>query len=267
MSQDRTKPGIWFAEEWAAILATVLESVSGERPGITSKPADSALESAAEIAQRHGTMLWWKQPVTLPGEPVIWIGAPQAAWSQLGSGLVGTSGTDNSPQARDGYLDILRQSLHELAQSAGRHWNREVICSGGAEQPEPPAGMEFYVMETTIANAAVPPMLLGISGEPENPPAESDGKHAPSQSKTFDLLMGVELTVSVSFGHVQIPLKDILKLMAGSIVELNRMVDEPVEVIVNNCVVARGEVVTVEGNYGVRIHEIMSRQQRLESFR
>jgi len=42
-------------------------------------------------------------------------------------------------------------------------------------------------------------------------------------------------------------------------------VDEPVEVIVNNCVVARGEVVVIEGNYGVRIHHIMSRQQRLES--
>jgi flagellar motor switch protein FliN/FliY len=64
---------------------------------------------------------------------------------------------------------------------------------------------------------------------------------------------------------VQLPLKDVLKLTAGSIVELNRMVDEPVEVIVNNCVVARGEVVVIEGNYGVRIHHIMSRQQRLES--
>jgi flagellar motor switch protein FliN/FliY len=77
--------------------------------------------------------------------------------------------------------------------------------------------------------------------------------------------MGVELAVSVSFGRVQLPLKDVLKLTAGSIIELNRTVDEPVEVIVNNCVVARGEVVVVEGNYGVRIDHIMSRQERLEA--
>jgi flagellar motor switch protein FliN/FliY len=77
--------------------------------------------------------------------------------------------------------------------------------------------------------------------------------------------MGVELPVSVSFGHVQLPLKDVLKLTAGSIIELNRTVDELVEVIVNNCVVARGEVVVVEGNYGVRIHQIMTRQERLET--
>jgi flagellar motor switch protein FliN/FliY len=64
---------------------------------------------------------------------------------------------------------------------------------------------------------------------------------------------------------VQLPLQEVLKLTAGSIIELNRTVDEPVEVIVNNCVVARGEVVVVEGNYGVRIHHIMSRQQRLEN--
>ena len=67
--------------------------------------------------------------------------------------------------------------------------------------------------------------LLVIAGAPENPPAESAGKQASSQSKTFDLLMEVELPVSVSFGHVQLPLRDVLKLTAGSIVELNRMVD------------------------------------------
>ena len=48
-------------------------------------------------------------------------------------------------------------------------------------------------------------------------------------------------------------MKDVLKLTTGSIVELNRGVNEPVEVLVNHCLIARGEVVVVEGNYGVRI--------------
>jgi flagellar motor switch protein FliN/FliY len=101
-----------------------------------------------------------------------------------------------------------------------------------------------------------------MTGSPAG--AEPDD-HPAQRSRTFNLLMGVELPVSVSFGHVQLPLKDILKLTAGSIIELNRTVDEPVEVIVNNCVVARGEVVVVEGNYGVRIHQIMTRQERMET--
>jgi flagellar motor switch protein FliN/FliY len=79
--------------------------------------------------------------------------------------------------------------------------------------------------------------------------------------------MEVELPVSVSFGRAELALKDVLKLTSGSIVELNRSVNEPVEVIVNNCVIARGEVVVVEGNYGVRIEEIISPQERLRTLK
>jgi flagellar motor switch protein FliN len=50
-------------------------------------------------------------------------------------------------------------------------------------------------------------------------------------------------------------------------VELNRSINEPVEVIINNCVIARGEVVVIEGNYGVRINQIVSRQERLRSLK
>ena len=64
-----------------------------------------------------------------------------------------------------------------------------------------------------------------------------------------------------------LPMKDVIKLTTGSIVELNRRVNEPVEVLVNQCLIARGEVVVVEGNYGVRILEIASRQDRIRSLR
>jgi flagellar motor switch protein FliN/FliY len=84
---------------------------------------------------------------------------------------------------------------------------------------------------------------------------------------TMDLLLDVELPVSVSFGKTEIAMKDVLKLTTGSIVELNRGVNEPVEVLVNHCLIARGEVVVVEGNYGVRIQQIVSRTDRLRSVR
>jgi flagellar motor switch protein FliN/FliY len=81
----------------------------------------------------------------------------------------------------------------------------------------------------------------------------------------LDLLLEVELPVGVTFGRAQLKLKDAIKLTSGSIVELNRTIIEPVEVIVNNCVIARGEVVVIEGNYGVRIQEIVSREERLRT--
>jgi flagellar motor switch protein FliN/FliY len=83
----------------------------------------------------------------------------------------------------------------------------------------------------------------------------------------MDLLLDVELPVSISFGRIQLPMKDVLKLTTGSIVELDRDVGEPVEVLVNRSLIARGEVVVIEGNYGVRIQQIASRQERLRSLR
>jgi flagellar motor switch protein FliN/FliY len=77
----------------------------------------------------------------------------------------------------------------------------------------------------------------------------------------------VDLPVSISFGKTQLALKDVLKLTTGSIVELNRGVNDQVEVLVNQCLIARGEVVVVEGNYGVRIQQIASPQDRLRSMR
>ena len=82
--------------------------------------------------------------------------------------------------------------------------------------------------------------------------------------ETLDLLLDVELPVSVSFGKAQIPLQQVLRWTTGSIVELECGVNEPVEVVVNNCVIARGEVVVVDGNYGVRVQQIVSRAQRME---
>jgi flagellar motor switch protein FliN/FliY len=120
----------------------------------------------------------------------------------------------------------------------------------------------------TLGGAALPPLHLCLT------PALRDaiqagvaraGPKAVAAPGTLDLLLEVELPVSVSFGRAQLPLKDVLKLTAGSIVELNRTVSEPVEVIVNDCVIARGEVVVVDGNYGVRIQEITSREKRLKT--
>jgi flagellar motor switch protein FliN/FliY len=81
----------------------------------------------------------------------------------------------------------------------------------------------------------------------------------------IDLLLDVELPVSVSFGHAEMPLKDVLKLGAGSVIELNKSVNDPVTIIINHKAIAKGEVVMVDGNYGVRILEVESTADRIRS--
>lgn len=70
------------------------------------------------------------------------------------------------------------------------------------------------------------------------------------------LVMDVELNVSLRFGQRQLPLREVLELSSGSVIELDRMVDDPVEMLLDGKVVARGEAVIVDGNYGLRVTEI-----------
>jgi len=77
--------------------------------------------------------------------------------------------------------------------------------------------------------------------------------------EALNFLLDVKLPLSISFGSAQLALKDVLKLTIGSSVELNRVTADPVEIIVNDRVIARGEMVVVDGNYGVRIKQILGR--------
>ncbi len=81
----------------------------------------------------------------------------------------------------------------------------------------------------------------------------------------IDLLMDVKMPVSIELGRTEMPISEILGLGPGSVVELDKLAGEPVDLLVNNKVVARGEVVVVDENFGVRITMLMSPQERLKS--
>jgi flagellar motor switch protein FliN len=77
-----------------------------------------------------------------------------------------------------------------------------------------------------------------------------------------ELILDVQLHVAVELGHTSMKVKDVLGLGPGSVVELDKHAGEPVEVVVNNKTVARGEVVVIDENFGVRITEIVNRSER-----
>jgi flagellar motor switch protein FliN len=95
-------------------------------------------------------------------------------------------------------------------------------------------------------------------------PAAGEAKGKPG-NWNIELLLDVELPVSISFGNTEMALKDVLKLGPGSVIELDKSVNDPVTIIVNHKPIAKGEVVMVEGNYGVRILEVESTAERIRS--
>jgi flagellar motor switch protein FliN/FliY len=97
-------------------------------------------------------------------------------------------------------------------------------------------------------------------------PAEADSAHpaaAPARTMSgLDLLHGVEMEVTVELGRTRLTVRDLLSLRAGSVIELDRAAGSPADVLVNGRLIARGEVVVIEENFGIRITEILASSDR-----
>jgi len=85
------------------------------------------------------------------------------------------------------------------------------------------------------------------------------------ESKSLDLILDIPLTVSVELGRSKMLINDLLQLGQGSVIELTKLVGEPLEVLVNQKLVARGEVVVVNEKFGVRLTDIVSPMERVQS--
>jgi len=85
-----------------------------------------------------------------------------------------------------------------------------------------------------------------------------------SEPRNIDLLMDVNLPISIELGRTKMPISDILALGPGSVVELNKLAGEPVDLLVNYKIVAKGEVVVVDENFGVRVVQLITPEERLK---
>lgn len=277
MEADLQAVANWFQEQLALRLAEVFEAMAGARPEIR-------VASTPASAPEAGGLRWRQSFNGVPG--AAWIHASDKDWTEASSRILRAAGIDDAdqPTLKSTWTETLGQALSALARDFSGRLSREVTCASAEESAEPgPLQWTRLTIQSAgepapfaeIAVAIDEPLISALTPPPESktaaaaaagsPGPANAAAQPPHDSKTFDLLLDVELPVSVSFGRAQVPLKDVIKLTTGAIVELNRSITEPVEVIVNNCVIARGEVVVVEGNFGVRIREVISRQDRLRT--
>ena len=274
----------WLAEELTTRWARALEGMTGEKPVVVCLPLVGPVPDGIE---------WWEQPYSVPSGATVFAGATSADSILLGGKVLEAAGVEANPEdARGTYFETLNQALSGLGQALTARLHKEVTCTAGKSCPVPdPNTTGLTTIQITLPGqnpielmaSFSPEMIAALDAEskPVKQAAAAAGSAAvlpvagapvpaailQGPARTMELLYDVELPVSVSFGRAQLPLKDVIKLTSGSIVELNRSVTEPVEIIVNNCVIARGEVVVIEGNYGVRIDQIISRQDRLRTLK
>jgi flagellar motor switch protein FliN/FliY len=169
-----------------------------------------------------------------------------------GGSVVPFTFTDNGGLSGSG-MALLSQSLEEMVP---------------AEQLRAKPGAELGA-QAELSPAEMNDILSGfggggggaVTGAPEPAPAP----YIPHGN--LEMVLDIGLIATARLGHVEMPIGDIMKLGPGSIIEVGHMVDEPVDLLVNGKLIARGDVVVVDEKFGLRITEIVSARERIESLR
>lgn len=127
----------------------------------------------------------------------------------------------------------------------------DVPLGDALEQALDTGGTEQATAEAPVAAEAAPAALDEPGGAEIN----------------LDSLMDVPVTLSVEIGRSKVPIKQLVSLNQGSVVELDREVNEPLDLLVNGTLMARGEVVVVDGQFGLRLIDIVSPRERLKKLK
>jgi len=254
-----------LAQTIAEELGTVAAALVGVEPAVrAAAPATSSVWSVKFAV--HGPF---------EGTAALLMAADDAA--RLTSLVLGFD--DGPPD--DAVMDNLQEIAKQIAGSLNvRPESENILLS--ADEPAarlgsaPPgaAWVDVVIGDLTV-RAGVSTALVATRGAGRAPapaPAASakpaprpEPPASPAVPSNLDLILDMELPLWVRFGWTNMTLQALSKLGPGMTLDLERMTDDPVEVLVNDIVVARGEVVVVSGNYGVRVTEVVSAQDRIRS--
>ncbi len=187
----------------------------------------------------------------------------------LSSELLGQPAESIAEEHREALLHTLQASTSRLIDDLLAHHGAVTVQASKAESLDTesisiahlrlsadskPGGSVVLHVSPDLLRAISPP----APAETPNPSiSEAPSKSSPAQEdKRFQRVIDVPLNVKLRFGQRQLSLREVLDLTSGSLVELDRQVEEPVDLMLDGRIIARGEVVIVDGNYGMRVTEI-----------
>ena len=135
-----------------------------------------------------------------------------------------------------------------------------------AEPPEDAGGQaESNAAEQEAgATQKAPFEDLQATAADATPPREFDEKSIDSE---LDVILDIPVTVSMEIGRTRLPIRNLLRLNQGSVVELDRLAGEPLDVLVNGTLIAHGEVVLINDKYGIRLTDVISPQERVRKLK
>lgn len=235
-----------------ALTRAVSEALSESGP--EEIRLDWILTSAPESGAEAWT--WWSGGLSTHPGANCFIGAPDETWEKLGRGGASEDTRENA------FALVSRCFAKAVSEQFGeRATARDAGPSGSPadDWTRISIAIRYPAGQWPSASCVLSPEFeeaLGRGLEPAKNIAPT--RVLPNGTNPADMLMHVQVPVSVSFGGTQIRMKDLLNLATGSVVELDQSLHDNVEVRVNDRLIARGEVVAVDGHYGVRVLELVS---------
>jgi flagellar motor switch protein FliN/FliY len=243
---------------WADQLASVLGQMAGKT--LRAAPFSAAATGNTAITVTHGGGRDGK----FSGQLILQLSEADA----VGLACLFTAENPGEPSARalsgdsqEALLELFRQSGGLVASALKPEFGEvklEVALGSTPASPGTPGGT-MQLLDGgdglgTLSGFADEALVASLTATAA--PARPAEAERPAGPANLDLLWGVHLGVVLRFGRRHMSLREILDFCAGTVIELDQQVEEPVDLLLDGRVIARGEVVVVEGNYGLRVTEI-----------
>lgn len=241
----------WAVQALADALQSGLEAETSIRPRVSWQP----LEGTASDDTQQGESIWWAQAFTGFPSPSVWLGGPAAAVDPLGHSVLSARGITNAgaEEARSAGQNLFAQAANALAKSMSELFTEPVTSSGVASAGAPHGTLAAAL---TVELQAVPDRAVLTVRCDQDFLGRLAGALAASSTpgvSPTERIADLEFSVHATLGRTGIPLRDVFKLIVGSVIDIGKPITEPVDVVVNDRVIAQGQLVICKGSYGVKL--------------
>ena len=238
--------------------------------GLASNPPEAVHVPKAMVRIPQGTFALFSYPLTLEGQTyTLW----EAVSSDVAEGIAKAlgGGTPDPAPATGGALNAADMaSMANLAGGQPQMGGMGGMQMGGFQQQPMMGGMPMGGMQMPMGGGMQMggmPMGMSMPNVQSVQYPNLAGGPTSQEQGNIGLIMDVNMEMTVELGRTKKQIKDILGMGEGTIIELDKLAGEPVDILVNHKPIAKGEVVVIDENFGVRVTEILSPMERVSDLR
>jgi flagellar motor switch protein FliN/FliY len=223
----------------------------------------TTLDAPVRVSPATTAGQMWKADITLPRGLQLAL-----AFDAVGAGELVRVMVGQDEPSDDTVKSSLRDLCNQIVTGAAAKFDATMLDDMQIGEPQLADSSSTDVVISISCPTLAATLIIAIAstggsagmGVGDSRVVEAIQAPPPTEAERLDVLLDIDLPLVVRFGCTELPLRALSRLGPGSLIDLSRVPDDPVELLVSDRVVARGEVVVVSGNYGIRVLEIVGRR-------